>query len=127
MEERAFPSLFTIRCNKCTCSIAFPPPHRTGVYIRPAGESNLCAAPLVLGGQQLLWTKQSGPQNLDSIVWLRAAAFTEVFWTGPGGNDSAALRWLHELGYRFRQRGVCAIPLQPKWCALRPFACDLTA
>ncbi|KAI0248852.1 hypothetical protein BJV78DRAFT_1232957, partial [Lactifluus subvellereus] len=82
-------------------------------------------APLVLGGQQLLWTKQSGPQNLDSIVWLRAAAFTEVFWTGPGGNDSAALRWLHELGYRFRQRGVCAIPLQPKWCALRPFACDL--
>lgn len=91
--------------------------------------ANLTAAqvPLVLGGQQLLWTEQSGPQNLDSIVWPRAAASAEVFWSGPGGNVSAALPRLHELGYRFRNRGVQAISLQPEWCALRPFACDLTA
>ncbi|KAH9955283.1 N-acetylhexosaminidase [Lactifluus volemus] len=84
-------------------------------------------ASLVLGGQHLLWTEQSGPENLDSIAWPRAAASTEVFWTGPGGNDSAALPRLHELGYRFRRRGVKAISLQPEWCALRPFACDLNA
>ncbi|KAH9960978.1 N-acetylhexosaminidase [Lactifluus volemus] len=84
-------------------------------------------ASLVLGGQHLLWTEQSGPENLDSIAWPRAAASAEVFWTGPGGNDSAALPRLHELGYRFRRRGVKAISLQHEWCALRPFACDLNA
>jgi hypothetical protein len=29
-------------------------------------------------GQQLLWTEQSDPSNLDSIVWPRAAASAEV-------------------------------------------------
>lgn len=96
----------------------------------------------MLGGQHLLWTEQSGPENLDPIVWPRAAASAEVFWTGPvinnggGGNGSGsddgrdvrtALPRLHELGYRFRRRGVRAISLQPEWCALRPFKCDLTA
>ncbi|KAH9031157.1 hypothetical protein EDB85DRAFT_2146325 [Lactarius pseudohatsudake] len=69
----------------------------------------------------------SGPENLDSIVWPRAAASAEAFWSGAGGNVSAALPRLHELGYRFRNRGVQTIALQPEWCALRPFACDLTA
>ncbi|KAI0060417.1 N-acetylhexosaminidase [Artomyces pyxidatus] len=82
---------------------------------------------LVLGGQQLLWTEQSGPQNLDSIAWPRAAASAEIFWSGAGGDGDAALPRLHDIGYRFRQRGVDAIPLQPEWCALRPGVCDLTA
>ena len=93
----------------------------------PLANLTAAQAPLVLGGQQLLWTEQSGPQNLDPITWPRAAASAEVFWTGPGGNVSAALPRLHELGYRFRNRGVQAISLQPEWCALRSFACDLTA
>ena len=29
-------------------------------------------------GQQALWTEQSDPCNLDSIVWPRAAASAEV-------------------------------------------------
>ncbi|KAG6895989.1 hypothetical protein C0992_011031 [Termitomyces sp. T32_za158] len=33
---------------------------------------------LVLGGQQLLWTEQSSPENLDSIVWPRAASSAEA-------------------------------------------------
>ncbi|KAG7088857.1 hypothetical protein E1B28_012811 [Marasmius oreades] len=82
---------------------------------------------LVLGGQQLLWTEQSGPQNLDSIVWPRAASSAEVFWSGIGGSISQALPRLHELGFRLNQRGVRAIHLQPLWCALRPGVCDLTA
>ncbi|KAI9069366.1 glycoside hydrolase family 20 protein [Trametes sanguinea] len=82
---------------------------------------------LVLGGQHLLWTEQSGPQNLDPIVWPRAASSAELFWSGPGGNISTALPRLHDVAYRMRQRGVNAISLQPEWCALRPGACDLTA
>jgi len=93
----------------------------------PLANLTAAQAPLVLGGQQLLWTEQSGPQNIDPIMWPRAAASAEVFWTGPGGNVSAALPRLHELGYRLRNRGVHAISLQPEWCALRPYACDLTA
>ncbi|CAL1713581.1 unnamed protein product [Somion occarium] len=81
-------------------------------------------AKLVLGGQHLLWTEQSGPSNLDSIVWPRAASSAELFWSGPGGNVSHALERLHDLSFRLQQRGVKSIPLQPLWCALRPGVCD---
>ncbi|CAL1713569.1 unnamed protein product [Somion occarium] len=85
---------------------------------------------LVLGGQQLLWTEQSDPSNLDSIVWPRAASSAEVFWTGatlPDGsprNVKSALARLHDFRFRLIQRGVSAIALQPLWCALRPGLCD---
>ncbi|KAH9172294.1 hypothetical protein EDB89DRAFT_2168792 [Lactarius sanguifluus] len=45
--------------------------------------ANLTAAqpPLVLSGQQQLWTEQPGPQNLDSIVWPCTAATAEESYT----------------------------------------------
>ncbi|CAA7261525.1 unnamed protein product [Cyclocybe aegerita] len=94
--------------------------------------ANLIAAevPFVLGGQQLLWAEQSSPENLDSIVWPRAAASAEVFWTGatlPDGSrpsSTSALPRLHDLRYRMVQRGIRAIALQPHWCALRNGACN---
>ncbi|KZT74571.1 glycoside hydrolase family 20 protein [Daedalea quercina L-15889] len=79
---------------------------------------------LIMGGQQLLWTEQSGPDNLDPIIWPRAAASAEVFWSGAGGNGTAALPRLHDVSFRMQQRGVRTIPLQPLWCALRPYECD---
>ncbi|KAF8512648.1 beta-hexosaminidase [Hysterangium stoloniferum] len=84
---------------------------------------------LVLGGQQLLWAEQSGPQNLESIVWPRAAASAEVFWTGAVASGRPrdvveALPRLHDLRYRMVQRGIDAINLQPMWCALRSGECD---
>jgi hypothetical protein len=33
---------------------------------------------LVLCGESLLWTEQSGPENMDSIAWPRAASGAEV-------------------------------------------------
>ncbi|CDO72185.1 Glycoside Hydrolase Family 20 protein [Trametes cinnabarina] len=91
----------------------------------PLANITKSQAHLVLGGEQLLWTEQSGPENLDPIVWPRAASSAEVFWTGPGGNLSTALPRLHDLAFRMRQRGVKAIQLQPMWCALRPGKCNL--
>ncbi|KIY52425.1 glycoside hydrolase family 20 protein [Fistulina hepatica ATCC 64428] len=83
---------------------------------------------LVLGGEQCLWTEQSGPENLDPIVWPRAAVAGEIFWTQSASLDvDTALPRLHDLRYRLVQRGVRAIALQPEWCALRPGACDLDA
>ena len=112
----------------------FFPTHLQAYTFDPVANLSTSQAKLVLGGQHLLWTEQSGPENLDPIVWPRAAASAEVFWTGPiGGDDDSdrdvrtALPRLHELAYRFRRRGVRAISLQPEWCALRPFKCDLTA
>ncbi|KAK7050523.1 beta-hexosaminidase [Favolaschia claudopus] len=81
----------------------------------------------IMGGQSLLWTEQGSPANLDSIVWPRAASTAELFWSGPGGNVQQALPRLHDLVYRYRQRGVAASSLQPEYCALRPGVCDLTA
>jgi hexosaminidase len=87
--------------------------------------------PLVLGGQQLLWTEQSSPENLDSIVWPRAAVSAEVFWTGANLSDGTArniqnaLPRLHDLRFRMVRRGVKAIALQPQWCAIRDGACNL--
>ncbi|KAL4080857.1 glycoside hydrolase family 20 protein [Scleroderma citrinum] len=87
---------------------------------------------LVLGGEQILWAEQSGPQNLEPIVWPRAASSAEIFWSSkqPSGDAldvTEALPRLHDLRYRMVQRGVNAIPLQPQWCALRPHLCDLDA
>lgn len=82
-------------------------------------------------GQQLLWAEQSSPENLDSIVWPRAASSAEVFWTGatlPNGsprNVTEALPRLHDFRFRMVQRGVKAIALQPLWCALRPNLCNI--
>jgi hexosaminidase len=93
----------------------------------PTANLTEAQAQLVLGGEQLLWTEQAGPANLDPKIWPRAASSAELFWTGPGGNVSQALPRLHDLSYRFTQRGVAAIALQPQWCALRPGACDISA
>ncbi|KAJ7505824.1 N-acetylhexosaminidase [Mycena galericulata] len=93
----------------------------------PVANLTASEAKLVLGGQSLLWTEQSGPENLDSTTWPRAASTAELFWSGPGGDVDAALPRLHEEVFRFRQRGVAANALQPEWCARRPGACDLNA
>ncbi|GJE96907.1 glycoside hydrolase family 20 protein [Phanerochaete sordida] len=98
----------------------------------PLANLTTAQSALVLGGQIPLWSEQSGPENMDSIVWPRAASAAEVFWSGGVSNGAAlnasdALPRLHDIRFRMVQRGVKAIPLQPEWCALRPGACDLTS
>ncbi|CCM03742.1 uncharacterized protein FIBRA_05888 [Fibroporia radiculosa] len=80
---------------------------------------------LIMGGQANIWTEQTDSSNIQSIIWPRAASSAEVFWTGPGGNGTAALPRLHALTFRMIQRGLKAIPLQPYWCAIRAHECDL--
>ncbi|KAH9961470.1 hypothetical protein BGW80DRAFT_893396 [Lactifluus volemus] len=83
-------------------------------------------ASLVLGGQHLLWTEQSGPENLDSSG--RAQPYPRrCSGRVPGEMMVRRCRGCTSSVYRFRRRGVNAISLQPEWGALRPFACDLNA
>ncbi|KAH8085951.1 N-acetylhexosaminidase [Cristinia sonorae] len=94
-------------------------------------------AKLVLGGEQLLWTEQTDTNNLDSVIWPRAAVAAEIFWTGdtfPDGSNRTApenldgtLARLHALRYRMVQRGLKATPLQPHWCAINPGNCSIVA
>ncbi|TFK27662.1 beta-hexosaminidase [Coprinopsis marcescibilis] len=85
-------------------------------------------AHLVLGGQQMLWAEQTTPENMDPVIWPRAAASAEVFWSGAlKGSDRTlltALPRMHDLRFRMVQRGVKAITIQPYWCALHPGGCD---
>lgn len=37
-------------------------------------------------GQHLVWTEQTSPSNLDSIVWPRAASSAEVLVSSPEHN-----------------------------------------
>ncbi|KAH0585969.1 hypothetical protein H2248_007254 [Termitomyces sp. 'cryptogamus'] len=43
------------------------------------------------------------------------------------GLDPVVTSTQHSPAFRFQQRGVNAIALQPLWCALRPGKCDLNA
>ncbi|EJD50624.1 N-acetylhexosaminidase [Auricularia subglabra TFB-10046 SS5] len=85
---------------------------------------------LVMGGQNLLWTEQSDPSNVDAISWPRSATSAEIFWTGanqPNGlarNATEALPRLNDVRYRMVQRGVRAIALQPEFCAVQPEKCN---
>jgi len=45
-------------------------------------------------GQVSLWAEQADETNIETILWPRAAALSEVFWTPPGtrGYPHGALR-----------------------------------
>jgi hexosaminidase len=90
----------------------------------------------------LLLTTQTDETNFESVMWPRAAALAELFWTGAKDDgtyprsralDSDCSRAkliltgsveayprMHDIRYRMVDRGVRAEPLQPHWCALRP-------
>jgi hexosaminidase len=79
----------------------------------------------VLGGQAQAWAEQTDEQNLDSQLWPRAVAVSEVFW---GGDREGAyprdareyMQAMHDVRYRMVERGVGAKTLAPHWCAVNP-------
>ncbi|SAM02102.1 hypothetical protein [Absidia glauca] len=85
----------------------------------------------VLGVELALWSEQSGPTVLDMKLWPRSAAAAEIFWSGPYDKKNKR-RTLGEVQprfndwvYRLQARNIAAIPIQPKYCAKHPHACDL--
>jgi hexosaminidase len=78
----------------------------------------------IKGGESAAWSEQIDSGNLDSVVWPRAAAGAEVFWTGASfnlnGKDTKrdlleAEPRMHDVRGRIRAMGVLATPLQPFW------------
>ncbi|PVV04821.1 hypothetical protein BB560_000666 [Smittium megazygosporum] len=87
---------------------------------------------LVLGGEVNLWSEQADETNVDKLLWPRAAAASELYWSGPYMSGNTTLRNLTEVSarineHRFRllARGIDASPTQPLWCVRNPGMCDL--
>ncbi|KAI8368820.1 glycoside hydrolase superfamily [Choanephora cucurbitarum] len=87
----------------------------------------------VIGGEIALWSEQSGPTVLDGRLWPRSAAAAEVYWSGSY-DISGKRRTVKSVSERFydwvyhlQARGIDAEPVQPKYCAKHPHACDLNA
>ncbi|OBZ83220.1 Beta-hexosaminidase 1 [Choanephora cucurbitarum] len=87
----------------------------------------------VIGGEIALWSEQSGPTVLDGRLWPRSAAAAEVYWSGSY-DTSGKRRTVKNVSERFydwvyhlQARGIDAEPVQPKYCAKHPHACDLNA
>ncbi|CAO3637154.1 unnamed protein product [Cunninghamella blakesleeana] len=87
----------------------------------------------VLGIELALWSEQAGPSVLDAKLWPRSSAAAEITWSGPydkKGNRRTlgeVLPRFSDWVYHLQARGIQAIPIQPKYCAKHPHACDLKA
>jgi hypothetical protein len=80
------------------------------------------AAHLVIGGEVHLWSEQTDPVNLDSVVWPRASAAGEVLWSGRQDADGRnrtqqdASPRLAEMRERMLNRGIKGGPVQMIFC-----------
>lgn len=76
----------------------------------------------VIGGEVPLWTETIDTTSLDTIVWPRAAAAGESWWSGrtdhTGQNRSMydARERLSEMRERMLARGVRGAPITQLWC-----------
>lgn len=76
----------------------------------------------VLGGEVALWTETVDTTSLDTIVWPRAAAAGESWWSGrtdhSGKNRSMyeVRPRLSEMRERMLARGVRGAPITQLWC-----------
>ncbi|KAL7794515.1 hexosaminidase [Trichoderma ceciliae] len=99
----------------------------------PAKGVSKAAAKNILGGELAVWSEMIDATNLDNIIWPRASAAGEVWWSGnvdtaTGQNRSQldVVPRLNEFRERMLARGVNAMPIQMPYCTqLNATACTL--
>ncbi|KAH8814951.1 glycoside hydrolase superfamily [Xylogone sp. PMI_703] len=98
----------------------------------PTANLTPSEASLVIGGEVHIWSEQTDPVNLDTMVWPRAAAAAEVLWSGGKdveGKVRSQLDAAERLGIwreRLVNRGIHAGPVQMVFCTQHdPDECSL--
>lgn len=82
----------------------------------------------VRGGEVATWTETIDPTSLDTIVWPRAAAAAEVWWSGRSGEDGIlrsiynARPRLDEMRQGMLARGINAALIVAGFCGQSPLA-----
>ncbi|KAI9354378.1 glycoside hydrolase superfamily [Pilaira anomala] len=85
----------------------------------------------VLGGELAIWAEQTGPTVIDGRLWPRSSAAAELYWSGSYDRNGErrtvkqSSERFYDWVYRLQARGINAEPVQPKYCATHPNACDL--
>ncbi|EGX88104.1 beta-hexosaminidase beta chain [Cordyceps militaris CM01] len=80
------------------------------------------AAANVIGGEVALWTETVDATSLDTLVWPRAAAAGESWWSGRSGADGKNRSMyevrprMSEMRERMLARGVRGAPITQLWC-----------
>ncbi|KAK0617931.1 glycoside hydrolase family 20 protein [Bombardia bombarda] len=80
-------------------------------------------AKLVLGGEVAVWAETIDPMNLDTIIWPRAGAAAEAWWSGridPATGENRTMLEitprLAEVRERLVARGIRSSPVQMPFC-----------
>jgi hexosaminidase len=85
-----------------------------------AGLSATSDPSLILGGESCMWGETVDPSDIQSTIWPRAAAVSEVLWTSkdviyPNGATSPDFVSVEARLQTFRcllnQRGIAAAPV----------------
>ncbi|KAG2202421.1 hypothetical protein INT47_008892 [Mucor saturninus] len=86
----------------------------------------------ILGGEVAMWSEQTGPTVMDGRIWPRSAAAAEIYWSGSYDEEGErrtverVSERFYDWVYRLQARGIDAEPVQPKYCAQHPGACNLS-
>ena len=78
---------------------------------------------LVLGGEVHLWGELTDGENLDAMLWPRAAATGEVLWRGKAKVGEESTRRLAEVREWLVRKGMRAEPVQVTWCLMNKGNC----
>lgn len=76
----------------------------------------------VLGGEVAIFSETVDAASMDVILWPRAAAAAEIWWSGrKDGNGTDRSVWharprLSEMRHRMLARGVTGATVIHKWC-----------
>lgn len=87
---------------------------------------NASVAKNVLGGEVAVWTETIDPTSLDTVVWPRAAAAGEAWWSGRKDKSGKARSVyearprLEEMRERMLLRGVSGAPISQLFCEQSP-------
>lgn len=81
------------------------------------------SAKLVLGGETPVWAETIDSTNLDSLIWPRAAAAGESWWSGYTEPDTGRNRSMIDVRIRLAEqrermlaRGIKGAPITQLWC-----------